>query len=306
MRIRLVALIFLLAAGCSEGRTEGPAELVASVVEDYDLGFFGGFSGVDLGPDGSEITLLMDSGLLIHGLLHRDEDGRPTGLRRWKLTPIEEPADMDLGLRGLDTEGLAVTADGTFVSLERIHAVWRIGPDGEIAEQLPRHPDFDTLQDNSSLEALAADADGALYVLPERSGRRSRPFPVWRYADGVWSRAFEIPRRGSFLAVGADFGPDGRLYLLERRMPVPFRFATRVRRFGIEDGRIVSEETLLETPLGTHSNLEGLAVWRDGEGRIRLTMVSDDNFSRLQETQIVEYRLPPEPDDALDVGAEVR
>lgn len=88
-----------------------------------------------------------------------------------------------------------------------------------------------------------------------------------------------------------DFGPDGRLYLLERALRGLF-FATRVRRFEIAEGaRVVSEETLLETAAGTHDNLEGISVWRDGAGDIRITMISDDNFRFLQRTEIVEYRL---------------
>ena len=294
MRRRLVALILVLASCAAGGRTEGPAELVASVVEEYDLGFFGGISGIELGTDGRDVTLLLDNGLLIRGQLHRDGEGRPTGLRRWRLVPVKTPDGIELGGRGLDAEGLAVSATSTFVSLERIHSVWRVDEFGEVVERLPQPPEFDALQANSSLEALAAGPDGALYTLPERSGARDRPFPVWRYADGRWSRAFALPRRGPFLAVGADFGPDGHLYLLERRFLLPFGFASRVRRFSIEDGRVVGEETLLETALGTHDNLEGIAVWRDEDGAIRLTMVSDDNHSRFQETQIVEYRLPPD------------
>lgn len=294
MRRRLGALSLLLAACTGDAAPQGPAVLVASLVEEYDLGFFGGISGVDLGPDGTEIMLLLDSGLMIRGLLHRDAAGRPTGLRQWLLVPIKPPPpSLELGSRGLDAEGLAVMGADTFISLERIHEVWRVDPTGEVEERLPQHPDFRHLKANRSLEALAVDSDGALYTLPEQSGGRGQPFPVWRYAGDAWTRAFELPRRGSFLAVGADFGPDGLFYLLERRFLLPFGFATRVRRFAIEDGRVVGEETLLETALGTHDNLEGLAVWRDGDGAIRLTMVSDDNYSRFQETQIVEYRLPP-------------
>jgi hypothetical protein len=40
-----------------------------------------------------------------------------------------------------------------------------------------------------------------------------------------------------------------------------------------------------------HDNLEGLSVWRDDQGVLHATMISDDNFIFVQQTQIVEYRL---------------
>lgn len=147
------------------------------------------------------------------------------------------------------------------------------------------------MQQNSSLEALAIGPDGALYVLPERSGRLTRPFPVYRYAGGAWTQPFEIPRRGEFLMTGADFGPDGRLYLLERHLASIFGFQTRVRSFRVAENRVSDERVELVTSTGTHDNLEGIAVWRDAAGRIRLTMVSDDNFRAFQVTEFVEYRL---------------
>jgi hypothetical protein len=40
-----------------------------------------------------------------------------------------------------------------------------------------------------------------------------------------------------------------------------------------------------------HGNLEGLAVWQDALGTIRLTMLSDDNFNSFQRSEFVEYRV---------------
>ncbi|MGB7262337.1 MAG: hypothetical protein WBC68_09710 [Albidovulum sp.] len=37
--------------------------------------------------------------------------------------------------------------------------------------------------------------------------------------------------------------------------------------------------------------MEGLAVWRDTQGDIRLTMVSDNNFVLFRPTEIVDYRI---------------
>ncbi len=39
------------------------------------------------------------------------------------------------------------------------------------------------------------------------------------------------------------------------------------------------DETLFDSTTGTYDNLEGLSVWRDAGGAIRLTMISDDNFN---------------------------
>ena len=162
---------------------------------------------------------------------------------------------------------------------------------GDDASILPRAEAFKRLQTNSSVEALAIDARGRLYTLPERSGELTRPFPVWRYDKGRWSQPFEIPRRGGFLAVGADIGPDGRFYLLEREF-TGVGFRSRVRRFDMSEDALSAETTLFESHLLRHDNLEGLAVWRDEGGAIRLTMISDDNFNFFQRTQLVEYTVP--------------
>ena len=186
-----------------------------------------------------------------------------------------------------DSEGLAIGADGrrwiSFEGKARVRS--ETGPDGP--EVLPRPEAFPHMQFNSALEALAVDEAGALYTIPERSGRIDKPFPVYRWKDGQWTIPFSLPRRDNFLVTGADFGPDGRLYLLERDF-AGIGFRSRVRRFA-PDG--TGEEVLLETGVGVHDNLEGISVWRDDLGRIRLTMVSDDNFRFFQRTEFVEYAL---------------
>ena len=52
--------------------------------------------------------------------------------------------------------------------------------------------------------------------------------------------------------------------------------------------------TLLETRLGELDNMEGISVWRDADGRIRVTLISDDNFFPLQQTMFAEYLLDGE------------
>jgi len=100
-----------------------------------------------------------------------------------------------------------------------------------------------------------------------------------------------LPRIGVFRPVAADFGPDGRFYLLERRFHGPGGFSSRLRRFDLGPKGFSSGQVLLQTKAGRHDNLEGLSIWRGPDG-LRATMISDDNFLFMQVTEIVEYRLP--------------
>ena len=90
--------------------------------------------------------------------------------------------------------------------------------------------------------------------------------------------------------MGADFGPDGWFYLLERDFRGILGFAARVRRMKLTENGPTDEEILLTTRPLQYDNLEGISVWQDGRG-IRLTMISDDNFLFVQRTELVEYRL---------------
>ena len=275
-------------AGCGHQVTAETKRLSSAVWTNSDPRF-GGFSGLELSDDGKRLTTISDRGGVITTATLIRTDGH--------LTEISEPQFQRL-LRPngkprsefLDAEELALAVDGTMsISVEGPHhRIFQAKRDTEFRfDRLPRHPDFAALQPNSSLEALAIGPDGALYTIPERSGRASRPFPVYRLRDGEWDIPFRIPRRGSFLMVGADIGPDERFYVLERHF-TGIGFQSRVRRFEM-DG--TGEETLLETANGTHDNLEGISVWRDAEDHLRMTMISDDNFRFFQQTQIVEYQI---------------
>ncbi len=114
---------------------------------------------------------------------------------------------------------------------------------------------------------------------------------LFRFRDGRWDVAGLLPMDGKFLPVGADFGPDGRLYLLERQFFGLGGFASRVRRVELAADGVIADETLIQTPPGSFVNLEGIAVWRDAAGVLRLTMVSDDNFMAVLGTEVVEFRV---------------
>lgn len=267
------------------------AEHVGSWVWRSSVERFGGFSGLELSADGLGFAAVSDRGTLAQGRLQRDAEGRVIGVEQATLLPLRDSKGEELTGRFADAEGLARTADGSlYVSFEGYARVAYYTSPEAAAERLPRPGAFDAMQNNSSLEALAVGPEDALYTLPERSGAKDRPFPVWRYRAGQWDQPFALPRDGNWLPVGADFGPDGRLYLLERDF-FGIGFLSRVRRFAIEDDAVTGGEVLLQTRTAAHDNLEGIAVWQDAGGAIRLTMISDDNFFWVQRTEFVDYRL---------------
>ena len=252
---------------------------------------FGGFSGLELAKNGTDFVAISDGGYIASGKLVR-RDGTISGVTDVQLLPLKDDDGTSLDRYEIDSEGLAIRPDGRiYVSFEGVHRVWTYSSLTSEGAWLPKDSRFKGFQNNSGMEALAIGPDNTLYTLPERSGKLTRPFPVLRYRRGAWLRPFSVPRYGPFLPVGADFGPDGRFYLLERHFAGLFGFSTRIRSFRLNSDGFSDERVHLETKAGRHDNLEGIAVWQDDPGDIRITLISDDNFRFLQRTEFVEYRL---------------
>lgn len=269
-------------------------EFVGSKTWSEPLAGFGGFSSIEVSSNGTSFLATTDKGKFGEGVFRR-KGGKITGVSNVKLYNIPGSDGKKLPSGQRDSEGLAIRGGREiYVSFEGSHLIRRIGAFDAPSVPLKMAREFSRMQGNSSIEALAIDDRGVLYTLPERSGLVNRPFPVFRRAtNGRWDNILSVSRSDGFLPVGADFGPDGRFYLLERYFNGVAGFATRVRSFDVGKSKMRDEKVLLVTPSGTHDNLEGISVWRDANGDIRVTMISDDNFKFFQRTEFVEYRLVP-------------
>lgn len=241
---------------------------------------FGGLSGVDLFADGERFVVTSDRGKFFTGRIVRT-DGRISGVADVAVFPVRDTDGKVTRDLHRDAEGVAIRDDGRlYVSFEQFHRVWTYRDPMTEAAWLPRHPDFATLPNNGSLEALAIAPDSAIWTFPENSAGDA--YPAYRYEGGLWSTPVWLKRDRKMAPVGADFGPDGRLYILERGFHGLFGFSSRVRRIGPDD------VVVWQSAVGEFDNLEGLAVSRAENGKIRLTMISDDNFNPFQSTLIVE------------------
>lgn len=288
-----LALSFAVTPTLSSGAwANGKARLLSAYTWRSQVEGFGGFSALALGADGLAFTVLSDRGRLGQGRLKRDAEGRITGAKLTSFTPLLGTEGEGLTRFRADSEGLAIRPDGRlYISFEGFHRVWTYAKPGGPAAWLPRHPDFENLAFNKSLEALARAPDGTLYTIPEGPGAGGTSFPVYRYRKGKWDKPFAIPKRGDFLVTEAAIGPDDRLYVLERSFGLMTGFASRVRRFEVSENALSHETVVLTSPAGERDNLEGMALWQAPDG-LRMTLISDDNQKFFQRTEIVEYLLP--------------
>ena len=277
----------LLAAACLAAETALAAEarVAGRYVWQSDDPEIGGLSGLEVEADGVGFLALIDRGRIFEGRFLR-ESGQITGLNLSAKAGLLGPSGAPLEEEEDDSEGLALDGHGGFyVSFEGPARVWHYDSLMAGPTEIALTRDFAEMQENAGLEALAALADGSLVTMPERTGRQDRPFPLHHLADGRWGTLGDLARIGPFLAVGADLGPDGYLYVLERDF-VGIGFRSRIRRVDLSTG---SDEILLTSALRAFGNLEGLAVWQDSSGQIRLVAVSDNNFIGVQKTEFVEF-----------------
>jgi hypothetical protein len=313
-RLSAACLLFFTAS-CA------PQEPEANFVGRIELphsGGLNGLSGLEVSGDGTSLLAVSDQGWFVTGRIDRaggipvafSAEGPPVRMRNDHGQKVPQNQE--------DAEGIAIAPDGQiFVSYEVFHRVRTWVDITAKATWMTDLIDVARLGSNTGFEAVAYGPDNAVYLFPEdlttEAGipvyRLEMPAPIgteagrpiYRYRDARWTQPFSLPRRGAwFHPVGADFGPDGRLYLLERAFYPPIGFRSRIRRFDVGPEGVTHESVLLATPLGRHGNLEGLSVWRDGAGAIRLTMISDDNGLALQRNEIVEYRVASNAGDGYE------
>ena len=92
--------------------------------------------------------------------------------------------------------------------------------------------------------------------------------------------------------------PDGKsFFTLERSFNLPNLPGFAIRRFKTKDlkgGQTIEGELLFagRQPFFSIDNMEGIALHKTKEGKLQLTLISDDNFNRtIQSTLIFRFEL---------------
>lgn len=283
---------------------------------------FGGLSGIDFLDDGN-LLAVSDTGAFVW--LDLAEDGvTPVAAR---MTAMNDARGKPFASKSAgDSEGLAVLGDLALVSFEgnarvlaydvgRCGAAARGAPLGwKMADAFARRKL--EVDGNKGVEALAITPDGYLFagietkvgkgsVLSARPIEASPRFDLQigenapefvgldllpAGKDGHDVRAFSLHRSTSPLAGNAIMivETDLERYLDQANLPARVTSGANERshyRFRKTTSRTLAEMNMLLTI----DNFEGIAARQMSDGRVRLFIVSDDNFSSSQRTLLMVF-----------------
>jgi hypothetical protein len=256
---------------------------------------FGGLSGVWVAQGGGRLIAASDHGTLWLAAPEHAEDGRLVGFTAWQ--PIE-PGAVPGDPPERDAESLALAGDDLVIAYEGAHRLRRVPLDDPAlpAAVLPTPPELSEPH-NHGIEALVALADGALLAIAEDVRTPRGDLAAWLIeGDRIASLAY-APAEG-FAPTGAD-RLDDTVYVLERRLSLLGGFTARVvilDAAAIRPGaRLVGRELGVLRPPALSENFEGIAASRDPAGDPFLYLLSDDNFSPLLRTLLLQFAVRPRP-----------
>jgi hypothetical protein len=106
---------------------------------------------------------------------------------------------------------------------------------------------------------------------------------------------FAIARSNGYDISDATLLPSGDLLILERKFSLLSGVGIRIRRIAlaaVAPGALVDGPAIFEVDLGYEiDNMEGIDCHTAANGDVVLTMVSDDNFSMIQRTLLLQFTL---------------
>jgi hypothetical protein len=266
---------------------------------------FGGLSSINVAPDGANFIAATDRSWWLRGRIVYSGT-RPTGITAAEMAPMLGPDGRTLASRRwFDTEAMARDGGTVYVGIERVHRIVRFdfGKDGLLARARPIEVPaaFRSFPSNGSIEALAfvprgGPLGGTLIAIAERGRDRAGDHLAF-LIGGPRPGGFTIKRKNDYDVSDATILPDGDLVVLERKFGWTTGLYVRMRRLPIAElrpGALVDGPTLLEADLGHQiDNMEGVSAHRSG-GKTVLTLVSDNNFSGLQRTLLLQFTLAEE------------
>lgn len=293
------------------GRTTfGALEWRGGLVISAENKHFGGFSGLVLRKDGGRMVAVTDRGWWLQADLVY-EDGLLAGLTHGLMNKLLKPSGKAYkSKRNRDSESIISNTAGDLsrliVSFERRHRLVQYSAPGNGLQghghKLYALKSFRKLTYNKGLEAIARFPKSSrlanwIIAIGERSLDARGNHLAW-LMHGNTIRRLSVKRHGEFEITDAAVMPGADLLILERSLTLlggPRFQIRRIKAADIRPGAVLDGEVLLQADLRhTIDNMEGLALHRHQNGELRLTLISDDNFTMIQRTLLLQFALTEE------------
>ena len=272
---------------------------------------FGGFSGLEYSPDGSEILAVGDRGFWLRARPDLDSSGALTGLDDVFLGPLKDHdgSSLDHQHRWDSEEVVFLSPDEILVTFEHDHRAHRYDLDAEgmptgAGNPFPLPEDLLRASANEGLETATRLPDGRLLILTEGLLDEHGDRIGWvGTVDGSGWEPFTLAAWEELQPTSATTLPDGRVVVLERSYSPEVGNRIRLSAFAASDlapgARIQPTElAFLAAPM-TLDNMEALAHFQAPGGETYLYLLSDDNFSDRQSTLLLQFELLPEEESSL-------
>jgi hypothetical protein len=266
---------------------------------------FGGLSGLRLDAKGERFIAISDHGSWFTGrIVYRGRE--MAGLDDVEAAPLLGPDGRPITARGwYDSESIALDGSFVYVGLERVNQLLRFdfskGFTRARGEVMPLPAAARRLPHNKGLEALVMvpkglPLAGTLIAISER-GLDINGNLIAFLVGGASPGQFSVRRTDSYDVSDAVLLPSGELLVLERKFSWLAGVGIRIRRIALASlapGALVDGPTIFEADLAHEiDNMEGIDAHVTPEGDTVLTMVSDDNFSMIQRTLLLQFTLVP-------------
>ncbi|WP_375157622.1 esterase-like activity of phytase family protein [Bradyrhizobium sp. RDT46] len=269
---------------------------------------FGGLSGIRLDSRGERFLAVSDQGGWFTGRI-RYADGKMTGLDEVEAAPLLGAEGRPITEKRLWWDSEAIARDGSlvYVGLERVNQILRYdfakGGTRARGEVMPVPAGVRKLPSNKGLEALVAvpkgkdqnlPLAGTLIAFSERGLDADGNLTAF-LIGGPTPGQFSVRRIEKYDISDAVLLPSGELLILERKFSWFTGVNIRIRSLqlkAIAPGALVDGPALFVADLGHEiDNMEGIDAHVTPEGETVLTLISDDNFSMLQRTLLLQFTL---------------
>jgi hypothetical protein len=265
---------------------------------------FGGLSSLLLDSKGQRFISASDKGTWFTGRIVYGKVGELAGLADVEAAPMLGHDGKPLTERGwFDTESIALDGSQVYVGIERVNRIMRFdfgkGYTSARGEEVEVPSEIRGMPFNGGLEAMVVvprdrPLGGTLIAISERGLDAGRDITAFLISGPSPGRC-AIRRTDSFDVSDACLLPSGDLLILERKFSLTGGIGIRIRRIqinAITPGALVDGPSIFEADLGQEiDNFEGLSAFVNDNGEIVLTLVSDDNFSLIQRTLLMQFTL---------------